>query len=170
MTTMNRLMRKIIFSLLVLFLICSAGCTSLFFYPEKQLLDNPAAQKFSPEDIWFKASDGVNLHGWFFNGGPKATGTVLVLHGNAENLSTHVNSVLWLVKEGFNLFIFDYRGYGKSEGSPGINGVHLDAEAALKTLLTMPRAGGKQIIVLGQSIGGAASIRRISYKNGSPHW
>ena len=151
-------MKKITVLLLLIILVCSAGCTSLFFYPRQQLLDNPTAQKFSPEDIWFKASDGVNLHGWFFSGGPKATGTVLVLHGNAENLSTHVNSVLWLVQSGFNLFIFDYRGYGKSEGSPGIEGVHLDAEAALETLLTMPRAGGKQIVVLGQSLGGAIAV------------
>ncbi len=158
MTTRNRLKRKIIFSLLVIFLTCSAGCTSFFFYPRQQLLDNPTAQKFSPENIWFKASDGVNLHGWFFSGGPNAKGTVLVLHGNAENLSTHVNSVLWLVKEEFNLFIFDYRGYGKSEGSPEIKGVHLDAEAALETLLSMPRTGGKKIVVLGQSLGGAIAV------------
>lgn len=124
----------------------------------QQLLDNPVAQLFSPEDIWFKASDGVNLHGWFFSRGQNAKGTVLVLHGNAENLSTHVNSVLWLVQSGFNLFIFDYRGYGRSEGSPGIKGVHLDAEAALKTLLSLPRAGGKQVVVLGQSLGGAIAV------------
>jgi len=155
---MNRSSRNVIFPLLLAFLFFITGCTSLFFYPRQQLLDNPVAQLFSPEDIWFKASDGVNLHGWFFSGGPKATGTVLVLHGNAENLSTHVNSVLWLVQSGFNLFIFDYRGYGRSEGSPGIKGVHLDAEAALKTLLSLPRAGGKQVVVLGQSLGGAIAV------------
>ncbi len=151
-------MKKIIFSLLIIFIVGITGCTSFFFYPQKQLLDNCAAQKFSPEDVWFKASDGVNLHGWFFSGGANAKGTILVLHGNAENLSTHVNSVLWLVQAGFNLFIFDYRGYGKSEGSPEIQGVHLDAEAALKTLLSLPRAGGKRIIVLGQSLGGAIAV------------
>jgi fermentation-respiration switch protein FrsA (DUF1100 family) len=155
---MYRSMRKIIIPLLLIFIFFSVGCTSLFFYPQKQLLDNPTAQRFSPEDIWFKASDGVNLHGWFFSGGPNAKGTILVLHGNAENLSTHVNSVLWLVQDGFNLFIFDYRGYGRSEGSPEIKGVHLDAEAALKTLLDMPRTGGKQVVVLGQSLGGAIAV------------
>lgn len=151
-------MKKSIVLLLFLFFACATGCTSLFFYPQKQLLDNPAAKKFSPEDIWFRASDGVNLHGWFFSGGPDAKGTILVLHGNAQNLSTHVNGVLWLVQAGFDLFIFDYRGYGKSEGSPGIKGVHLDAEAALKTLLSMPRTGGKLVVVLGQSLGGAIAV------------
>jgi hypothetical protein len=151
-------MKKIICSLLIIFFVCSSGCTFLFYYPKKQLLDNPAAQKFSPEDIGFRASDGVNLHGWFFSGGPNAKGTVLVLHGNAENLSTHVNSVLWLVKEGFNVFIFDYRGYGESEGRPDIKGVHLDAEAALKTLLSLPQMDNGKIIVLGQSLGGAIAV------------
>lgn len=159
---MKRLIKKSILLLLFLLLACATGCTSLFFYPQKQLLDNPAAKKFFPEDIWFRTSDGVNLHGWYFSGGPKATGTVLVLHGNAENLSTHVNSVLWLIEEGFDLFIFDYRGYGKSQGSPDIQGVHRDAEAALKTLLSMPRAANGKIIVLGQSIGGAIAVYTVA--------
>jgi fermentation-respiration switch protein FrsA (DUF1100 family) len=155
---MRHLIKKSIVFLLFLFLAGTPGCTSLFFYPQQQLLDNPVAQKFSPEDIGFRASDGVNLHGWFFNGGPNTKGTVLVLHGNAENLSTHVNSVLWLVKEGFNLFIFDYRGYGESEGNPDINGIHLDAEAALKALLSLPRVDNGKIIILGQSLGGAIAV------------
>jgi fermentation-respiration switch protein FrsA (DUF1100 family) len=159
---MNLSSRIIIFPLLLVFLVCSAGCGSLFFYPQKQLLDNPAAKKFSPEDIWFRAADGVKLHGWFFSGGWNAKGTVFVLHGNAENLSTHVNSVLWLIEEGFNLFIFDYRGYGGSQGSPDIKGVHLDAEAALKTLLSMPRVASGKIIVLGQSIGGAIAVYTVA--------
>jgi fermentation-respiration switch protein FrsA (DUF1100 family) len=85
-----------------------------------------------------------------------------VLHGNAENLSTHVNSVLWLIKEGFNLFIFDYRGYGRSQGSPSIKGVHVDAEAALESLLSRPDMDKEQIIVLGQSIGGAIAVYTVA--------
>jgi fermentation-respiration switch protein FrsA (DUF1100 family) len=140
-----------------------SGCGSLFFYPQKQLYDNPVARQFSPEDIYFKTPDGLLLHGWFFQTTtPDARATILVLHGNAENLSTHVNSVLWLIKEGFNLFIFDYRGYGKSQGSPSIKGVHLDAEAALKKLLSMPKVGKEQIIVLGQSIGGAIAVYTVA--------
>jgi fermentation-respiration switch protein FrsA (DUF1100 family) len=135
------------------------GCGGLFFYPQKELRDNPVAQQFSPEDVFFKTPDNLTLHGWFFRTArPEPRGTVFVLHGNAENLSTHVNSVLWLVKEGFDLFIFDYRGYGRSEGSPGIKGVHVDAEAALETLLAMQRVKDGKIVVLGQSIGGAIAV------------
>ncbi|HUI68793.1 MAG TPA: alpha/beta hydrolase [Nitrospirota bacterium] len=146
-----------------------SGCGSLFFYPQKQLYDNPVARQFSPEDIYFKTSDGLTLNGWFFQAAnTEARATVLVLHGNAQNLSTHVNSVLWLIREGFNLFIFDYRGYGKSQGSPSIKGVHLDAEAALHALLSMPRVDKERIIVLGQSIGGAIAVYTVAhspYKN-----
>ena len=141
-----------------------SGCGSLFFYPKKQLYDNPVARQFSPKDIYFKTSDGLTLNGWFFQAAnSEARATVLVFHGNAENLSTHVNSVLWLVREGFNLFIFDYRGYGKSQGSPDIKGVHLDAEAALKTVLSLPQVDKEQIIVLGQSIGGAIAVYTVAH-------
>jgi len=151
------------FLLFPLFLFFS-GCGSLFFYPQKQLHDNLVARQFSPEDIYFKTSDGLTLNGWFFQAAnTEARATILVLHGNAENLSTHVNSVLWLIREGFNLFIFDYRGYGKSQGSPGIKGVHLDAEAALKALLSMPRVDKERIIVFGQSIGGAIAVYTVAH-------
>jgi fermentation-respiration switch protein FrsA (DUF1100 family) len=151
------------YSLLFPLFLFFSGCGSLFFYPQKQLYDNPVARQFSPEDIYFKTSDGLTLHGWFFQAAiPDVHATILVLHGNAENLSTHVNSVLWLIGEGFNLFIFDYRGYGKSQGSPSIKGVHLDAEAALKTVLSLPQVDNEQIVVLGQSIGGAIAVYTVA--------
>jgi hypothetical protein len=154
----------IAYSLLFPLFLLFSGCGSLFFYPQKQMYDNPAARQFSPEDIYFKTSDGLTLHGWFFQAANlEARATILVLHGNAENLSTHVNSVLWLIKEGFNLFIFDYRGYGKSQGSPSIKGVHLDAESALKALLSMPRMDKERIVVLGQSIGGAIAVYTVAH-------
>jgi uncharacterized protein len=145
-----------------LFLLLFAGCSSLFFYPQKQEKDNPIAHLFSPEDIYFKTPDGITLHGWLFEAKPQAMGTILILHGNAENLSTHVNSVLWLVKEGFNVFIFDYRGYGRSEGKPSLKGVHMDAEEALKTALNLPQVKGGRVVVLGQSIGGAIAIYTVA--------
>ncbi|MGE5751544.1 MAG: alpha/beta hydrolase [Nitrospirota bacterium] len=154
----------IAYSLLFPLFLLFSGCGPLFFYPQKQMYDNPVARQFSPEDIYFKTSDGLTLHGWFFQAADlEARATILVLHGNAENLSTHVNSVLWLIKEGFNLFIFDYRGYGKSQGSPSIKGVHLDAESALKALLSVPRVDKERIIVLGQSIGGAIAVYTVAH-------
>jgi fermentation-respiration switch protein FrsA (DUF1100 family) len=145
-------------TLLLLCTLLPTGCSSFFFYPRKQLLVNPVALRFSPEDVFFKTEDGLTLHGWFFRARPDAKATILVLHGNAENISTHVNSVLWLINEGFNVFIFDYRGYGRSEGKPTLPGIHSDAEAALKTLTALPGIDHDRIIVLGQSLGGAVAV------------
>ena len=124
--------------LLITFL--SPGCTHLFFKPSKQLVDSPEVQRYSPRDVYFRSSDGLTLHGWYFRA-KEDRGTILICHGNVENLSTHVKLDLWLIDAGYNLFIFDYRGYGRSEGTPDVKGINLDAEAALETLLfTLPRA------------------------------
>jgi fermentation-respiration switch protein FrsA (DUF1100 family) len=153
--------RKIAYTLLLVLFLLTTGCTSLFFQPQKELVDNPIAKLFLPEDVFFKTPDGLTLHGWLFKA-RDSRGSILVLHGNAQNLSTHVNSVLWLVQEGFNVFIFDYRGYGKSEGKPTVQGVHVDAEAALETLLTLPGVDKEKIAVLGQSIGGAVAVYLVA--------
>jgi len=150
-------------ALIFLLSLLASGCGSLFFYPQKELYDNPIAKRFHPDDISFKSSDGITLHGWFFQSQKEPKATILVFHGNAQNLSTHVNSVLWLVKEGFNVFIFDYRGYGRSEGSPGIAGVNRDGAAALETALNLPCLQSMPVVVLGQSIGGAIAVYTVAH-------
>ncbi|CAG0987488.1 hypothetical protein GEOBC_02181 [Geobacteraceae bacterium] len=148
-------------ALLTLFLLC-AGCSSLLFYPQRELVDNPLLRRFPAEDVSFRAADGIRLHGWLFRPAGPPRGSILVLHGNAENISTHVNSVLWLVQEGFAVFIVDYRGYGLSGGEPDIDGIHRDAEAALGTLLTLPGVDPARVAVLGQSLGGAIAIHLVA--------
>ncbi len=147
--------------LIILLSLLISGCSSLFFYPQKPLYENPVARRFSPEDIRFKTTDNLTLHGWFFRA-TEAKGSILVLHGNAQNLGTHVNSVLWLVPAGFNVFIFDYRGYGNSEGKTSLNGVHKDAEAALEALLSLPGVDQNRIFVLGQSLGGSIAVYLVA--------
>ncbi len=150
----HRCIKLFVFALLFL----NTGCTSMFFYPEKGLRDNPVLQKFPHTNINFMSSDGVKLHGWFFKTQKKSLGTILFMHGNAENISTHVNGVLWLVNEGYDLFAFDYRGYGRSQGKTTIDGVHLDSMAALELLLSLPDANKNRVFIFGQSIGGAIAV------------
>lgn len=153
---------KIARSVALLLLLFFAGCTYLFFEPGKQFVDNPDIQRHAPQDVYFKSSDGLTLHGWYFRA-REEKGTILVCHGNVENISTHVKLDLWLIDAGYNLFIFDYRGYGKSEGTPDVKGIHLDAEAALETLLfTLPRTNQDHVIVFGKSLGGAVSIYTVA--------
>lgn len=153
--------------LILAFLIMNVCCESfLLFYPQREFIDNPFLKEVSYEDIYFKTSDDFKLHGWHIKAKNKSQGTILYLHGNAENISTQINNVLWLSFEGYDVFAFDYRGFGKSEGSPNIEGVHLDARAALETVLSLPNMEKERIFVLGQSLGGAIAVYTIA---NSPH-
>lgn len=159
---MEHFIKRCFLFFLFIALLVNLGCSSLLFYPKIGHIDNPLLDNYAPIDIFFKTSDGLILHGWFFKAVKPHYGTILVLHGNAENISTHVNSVLWLVNEGFNIFIFDYRGYGKSEGKPTLRGVHIDANAALDTLITNLVSSEDNIAVLGQSIGGEIAVYLVA--------
>jgi uncharacterized protein len=145
---------RILLILLPLFL--TAGCSGLFFYPSKTLVKNPALERFDRKDVFFNTPDDVTLHGWLIQTPARPRGTVVFFHGNAGNMSTHVNNMLWLVPEGYDLFVFDYRGYGRSGGSPTLQGVNTDGKAALEKALSVARPG--PVIVLGQSLGGAIAV------------
>ena len=77
-----------------------------------------------------------------------------------------MNNVLWFVDNGYDVFIFDYRGYGKSEGHASLKGVHIDAGSALETLFSLTYTNKKRIIVFGQSLGGAIAVYTVA---NSPH-
>ncbi|MCX7769543.1 MAG: alpha/beta hydrolase [Proteobacteria bacterium] len=155
-------MRKLFFFFLLFFY----SCTGLFFYPDKRQYINPNLIGYKREDVFFKSLDNINLHAWLFTS-KENKGTVIFLHGNAENITTHVNSVLWLIDRGYNVFAFDYRGYGKSEGITTLKGVHIDAESAIRYVLEREEIS-KNIILFGQSLGGAIAITNLansSYKD-----
>ncbi len=154
---------RILFAVLFLQFFALPGCTYLFFEPEREMVESPEVRKYSPQDVSFKSPDGLTLRGWYFRAAQEELGTILVCHGNAENMSTHVKLDLWLIDAGYNLFIFDYRGYGRSEGTPDVKGIHLDAEAALETVLfALPRTKNDGIIVFGKSLGGAVAIYTVA--------
>jgi hypothetical protein len=114
------------------------GCSGLIFQPMRELVLTPDEIGLDYRDVHLEAEDGVRLHGWFLPAEPPRRGSVLFLHGNAQNISTHIASVAWLPAEGFDVLLVDYRGYGLSGGSPSLAGLHLDFEAALEALLERP--------------------------------
>ena len=83
-------------------------------------------------------------------------------HGNAQNLSAHFSYIDWLPASGYNLFVFDYRGYGWSEGRPSRAGAVKDSRAALRHVLARPSSETGPIYVLGQSLGGALALAALS--------
>ena len=91
---------------IVVLLLCTlaAGCTSLLFYPTADHVMTPDVIGLDYRDVTFTASDGTQLHGWFLPAAEKPSGTIVFVHGNAENISTHIASVAWLPAEGFNVF------------------------------------------------------------------
>ena len=113
------------------------GCGHLLFFPNTRLDITPDEIGMLYDDVFFASDDGTVLHGWFLYSrpeGPEASPTVLFLHGNAGNVGTHLGGAYWLPSQGFNVFLIDYRGFGRSSGQAGLVGVHADAAAALRTL------------------------------------
>lgn len=147
--------------LLIPLLLVLAGCTQLFFHPMAQRVFDPADAGIAYEEVMFEAADGTRLHGWFLpSRSPSADATVLFLYGNAENKSTHIASVYWLPEHGFNVLLFDYRGYGGSAGRPTLPGLHEDVDAALAYLLS--RSDQERVVVFGQSLGGALALTAVA--------
>ena len=114
------------------------------------------------EDVWIAAPDGQNLHALYLPAHGRARATVLYLHGNAENLSTHVRAVEWLPAQGYSVLALDYRGYGRSSGKASIRGVHEDAAAALAWLAAQRGEADMPVIVYGQSLGASIAIRSVA--------
>ena len=111
------------------------------------------------EDVRFETSDGVGLNGWFF---PAAADSwrkhliYLLCHGNVGNISHRLEHCAALLETGASVFIFDYRGYGRSQGRPGEEGTYLDAQAAHQWLGKKGFAASN-IIALGESLGGGVA-------------
>ena len=148
---------------LLLFLIVAAVFAFLrsferrsLFYPGKVIEFLPKEIGLDFEDIFFRTSDNLKLNGWFIPS-PGAKFTILFCHGNAGNISHRLEKINFFHQLGCNVFIFDYRGYGLSKGSPSEKGLYLDAKAAHDCLLSRSMQENR-IIGYGESLGSAAII------------
>lgn len=160
MRTLSRLV-------LLLSFILFSGCSSLFYYPDRMLYAEPKTLGLKAEEVHFVSTDGTKLMGWFFpaqleKNQKVSKGIVIQFHGNATNMSNHFLSLVWLVKEGYDFFTFDYRGYGRSEGKPEPEGTARDGVAALRQALVLQKKSqSPRLIVIGQSLGGAIVMRSL---------
>lgn len=104
------------------------------------------------EDVYFKTADGAKLHGWYFNK-PGAKHLVLMHHGQGGNLAILQVYIDAALRSNASMMVYDYRGYGRSEGKPSIAGICEDAEAALNFVTTNKRWTPNKVIDLGLSMG-----------------
>lgn len=129
----------------------------LIYFPSAEYVSTPADVGLQFEELSLTTSDGVSIAAWYI---PFATpkGTILFCHGNAGNISHRLVSIHALHSLGYNVLIFDYRGYGKSTGSPNENGTYRDAEAAWLYITNTRGESAQRVILAGRSLGGAVAI------------
>jgi len=126
---------------------------SLIFHPSSQMLASPDRTGIPWSEHFMEMNDGTKLHAWFFEN-EGADFTVILSHGNAGNISGRIDIAELLVDAGVSVFMYDYRGYGKSEGSPSEKKVMRDALEVAEYLSENEGIGVDSMIFYGRSLGG----------------
>ena len=138
----------------------------LFYFPTRDEPATPAKWKFRYDDVNFESADGTKLHGWFLKvkeGKPK--GTVVFSHGNAGSIGHHLGFVMWLAEAGYQVLMYDYRGFGRSEGEVDRKGMVEDVQAAFNYVSKRPDVDADRLVSYGHSLGGAKSVTAIAEAN-----
>jgi alpha-beta hydrolase superfamily lysophospholipase len=131
----------------------------LIYYPQRAHDAGPRELGLAFEDLVLTAEDGVKIHAWHLPPPGRSRWTVLFAHGNAGNVSHRLDRALFLQsKLGAAVLLFDYRGYGRSEGSPDEEGTYRDARAAHRWLIGEKRAPVDRLVVFGESLGSAVAL------------
>ncbi len=131
----------------------------LLFFPSKYPDGDWSPEGLDFQDVYFSAEDGTKLHGWYCAADqPRAV--MLVMHGNAGHVASRASWLRYLQQRaGVSVFMFDYRGYGRSEGTPTAKGVIQDATAARKKLCELAQVSDAEMILMGESLGGAIAVQ-----------
>ena len=130
----------------------------MIYYPARAIDGTPAQRGWKFDDVWLTASDGVRINGWFVPAEGNEQLTVLFFHGNAANISHRFEKLAILRELGANVFILDYRGYGRSDGTPDEPGTYRDAQAAYEFLTRERKIEPRAVVVYGESLGSAVGV------------
>lgn len=134
----------------------------LLYFPMRPSGVTPAMAGLAFEDLTLRAEDGVELHGWWIPAGAqradRAAVHLLLCHGNAGSIENRLLHARSLVDAGVDVLLFDYRGYGRSQGSPSEAGTYLDARAARQALLARSGVDASRVFYLGESLGAAVAL------------
>lgn len=127
------------------------------FYPDPFVYFDPISAGYAREDLWIDE----RLHAWLIQ--PKQeharAATIVSLHGNAENMTSHIMASLFFLEMGHRLLTFDYRGYGQSKGTPSLEGIQDDARSVFTLVFSAPERFGDLVFGFGQSMGGFTLAR-----------
>lgn len=136
----------------------------MVYFPSNTVGASPNDIKLDYEDVYFSAADGVKLNGWFLPC-DKPRGSMLICHGNGGNIGDRLPQIQLFHELGFNVFIFDYRGYGRSMGKPSEQGTYQDVLAAWNYLVETRGIPENKIALHGRSLGGAIATWLASQRN-----
>jgi fermentation-respiration switch protein FrsA (DUF1100 family) len=131
---------------------------ALLYHPARAVEQTPGQAGLAYRELELETEDGERLHGWWVVARSAPAGHVLLCHGNAGNTGDRVMHAALLTAVGFDVLLFDYRGYGRSSGTPTEQGTYRDARAALTYLLRQPDVDVSRVLYLGESLGGAVAL------------
>lgn len=129
----------------------------LVYFPGPPPTTTPAALGLDHRDLHLVTADDVRIHAWFLEA-PEARGALIFCHGNAGSIENRLHAARVFLGMDLSVLLFDYRGYGASEGSPTEDGTYLDAEAACDALLEESGLTADRIVIYGESLGAAVAI------------
>ena len=127
------------------------------YFPSRALAAHPGSLGLKYEELKLKTEDGASIHGWYVENAPGSP-VMLVSHGNAGNIGDRLDKLLLFRKAGASVLFYDYRGYGRSSGTPSEEGTYRDAEAAYRWLTAVKGAPPKRIVFYGESLGCAVAV------------
>jgi len=153
------LTRVVVFAavlLVILFVFAQLLRRSSMFFPSRYPIGNWAADAYGirPEDEWMRTDDGVRLHGWLVRAADPAAPMIVWFHGNGGNVTDRAPIAVDFARRGVSTFIFDWRGYGRSEGSPSESALYDDAMTAYHFVTTTLHVPPERIVLYGESLGG----------------
>jgi pimeloyl-ACP methyl ester carboxylesterase len=139
------------------------SCSFIIYQPDKFLHAHPDQFQTKFNNFTFSSLDGTKLSGMkLFAKSGKAKHLLIYFHGNAQNLTAHFMNTIWMMNHDYDVLIFDYRGYGLSEGEPEPRGVYEDSLAFLNySFAEYKKLGYEKFIVYGQSLGGSIVMRAL---------
>ena len=154
---MTRLLAVAALAYLALLLLMYAFESSLVYFPGPPPEETPADHGLPYEDVRLTTADGVTLAAWFLPAGAEE-GAVIFNHGNAGNIAGRLIGASAFLDAGFSVLLYDYRGYGASEGKPSEEGTYLDALAAYDWLVGQRGLPARRVVTYGESLGGGVAV------------